>query len=965
MISASLEGAALKNRLQNTQTDPAFWSMTKGEGSSSLGDLALAITDDAANTADMAQFWTDLPWQFETSVVAQAADAVFETSDLVLQTNVLIDAAASNPLATRQWYLSGTASGAQATAQSSYAPVWQDYTGRGVTIGVVDSGFDTTHGDLAGRFDLSQSYDPRDALGSVSILPDAATADTHGTWVSGVLGANGRNDFGIIGVAYDATLAGSYIRFSGVSSTRAEIAGILSHQASLDVMNASWGFRTQFSDNFRDISYVDVRDAVQTLATTGRGGLGTVTVFAAGNDRQYTAGSAVNDGDNTNYHSLTNARQIVTVAAVGQDGGVASFSTPGASVLVAAAGVSIFTTDVMDTNADASDDFVSVSGTSFAAPIVTGVIALMLEANPDLGYRDIQTILAATATRTGEASGWSENGAGWWNGGGMFVNSDLGFGVADAEAAVRLAETWTRQSTAANEISATLSANQSGTAMLADGGSVTRTFSASGAAASIAVEWAEVDVTITHPHVGDLVITLTSPSGLVSRLVDRPGAGFNSRDNLSFTLTSAQFRGEDAGGTWTVTVTDAAGNGAGQVNQVAMRLFGGAETPDTVHIFTDDFGTIAGHSLIADHDGNNTLNLAAVTDGTEIDLGAHSGTIAGRALSIDSQTVFKTVFGGIGGDSLTGSAGTDTLSGGDGDDILRGGSGSDLLVGGDGFDYASYSNAAFGVDVRLYDRTLNKGDAAGDILSGIEGLIGSASNDVLLGDGAANAIQAGAGDDWLDGIGGGDTLSGGDGHDHMVGRAGADMIDGGTGWDWARYDYAYGGVSAYLYDTTQNTGWAAGDTLANIEGVFGSAYNDDLRGTINTDGLYGGAGDDLIIGFGGRDYLSGGEGRDLFYYYAPTDGGGYGDLINDFVAGTDSFIVNSQQFGLGNRAFGPVSTQELAFGTQATAARAQFVYNAATGQLWFDADGTGAAAQTCLAVLETRPLITSNDILVL
>ncbi|KAE9412555.1 hypothetical protein Angca_005488, partial [Angiostrongylus cantonensis] len=82
-------------------------------------------------------------------------------------------------------------------------------------------------------------------------------------------------------------------------------------------------------------------------------------------------------------------------------------------------------------------------GTSFATPIVSGVIALMLQANPNLGARDIQNILALTAKRVDpNGSNWTTNGATNWNGGGMHASEDYGFGEIDARAAVRLAETW-------------------------------------------------------------------------------------------------------------------------------------------------------------------------------------------------------------------------------------------------------------------------------------------------------------------------------------------------------------------------------------------------------------------------------------------------------------------------------------------------------------------------------------------
>src|SRR5258706_9345721 len=103
---------------------------------------------------------------------------------------------------------------------------------------------------------------------------------------------------------------------------------------------------------------------------TARGALGTIVVFSAGNSR--TAGQDVN------YHGFQNYRGVITVAATNSAGDVASFSTPGDAILVAAPGVSIQTIDRVGAAGYASGDFASLSGTSFSAPIVSGVAALML-----------------------------------------------------------------------------------------------------------------------------------------------------------------------------------------------------------------------------------------------------------------------------------------------------------------------------------------------------------------------------------------------------------------------------------------------------------------------------------------------------------------------------------------------------------------------------------------------------------
>ena len=245
-----------------------------------------------------------------------------------------------------------------------------------------------------------------------------------------------------VGVAPGAGSTGFRIGF-GASGSMAQIDAQMFNMATVDVANNSWGFGGFFVDDFADAAFAAAGAGIRHAAETGRGGLGTVITFAAGNSRL--------SGADVHYHSFQNSRFTIAVAAIEQDGGIAYFSTPGAAVLVSAPGAGIFTTDVRGAGGFAGGDYVSLSGTSFAAPGVAGVIALMLEANPGLGYRDVQEILAYSAVNpTASDAGWQTNGAADWNGGGLTFSHDYGFGLADAHAAVRLAETWTAQSTEAS-----------------------------------------------------------------------------------------------------------------------------------------------------------------------------------------------------------------------------------------------------------------------------------------------------------------------------------------------------------------------------------------------------------------------------------------------------------------------------------------------------------------------------------
>ncbi len=224
-----------------------------------------------------------------------------------------------------------------------------------------------------------------------------------------------------------------------------------------------------------------------------------------------------------------------------------------------------------------------------------------------------------------------------------------------------------------------------------------------------------------------------------------------------------------------------------------------------------------------------------------------------------------------GADSLTGAGGADTLEGGDGNDTLVGGSGGDALAGGEGFDIASYAGSS-AVVVNLATGAASLGDAAGDTLGGIEGLIGGSGSDNLTGNAVANLLSGENGNDTLTAGEGADTLLGSAGNDRLFGEAGddlvdggagADTLDGGNGQDTASYASAMSGVAVDLTATgTQNTGGAGSDRLTSIENLVGSAFADTLSGNGGDNLVSGSAGNDVLSGGAGNDTLEGGAGND-------------------------------------------------------------------------------------------------------
>lgn len=342
----------------------------------------------------------------------------------------------------------------------------------------------------------------------------------------------------------------------------------------------------------------------------------------------------------------------------------------------------------------------------------------------------------------------------------------------------------------------------------------------------------------------------------------------------------------------------------------------------------------AGGDVLNGGAGIDTASYASATAAVTADLanaGSNTGFAAGDTyVSIENLTgsafadsllgdnLNNTIIGGDGVDSLIGRGGADTLIGGNGDDILTGGEGSDILDGGAGNDRAQYVFSTERVILDLMNASNNTGSAAGDVFISIEELYGTSYNDIIRGDNTDNRIWGADGNDQLFGRDGNDTLIGGNGDDILIGGNGGDLLSGGEGNDRVQYTFATGAVTVDLLFLNNNTGYAAGDAFVSIEEIYGSTFNDILRGNnednrlwgaegndtlFGRDGndiLVGGLGDDILIGGNGGDMLSGGDGNDRVQYSFATSGVTV-DLLNlqlntGFAAG-DYFVSIEEIYG--------------------------------------------------------------------
>ena len=307
----------------------------------------------------------------------------------------------------------------------------------------------------------------------------------------------------------------------------------------------------------------------------------------------------------------------------------------------------------------------------------------------------------------------------------------------------------------------------------------------------------------------------------------------------------------------------------------------------------------------------------------------------GNAAQGDTYSGIENVVGSVFNDTLIGSDAVNRLDGGDGNDTLIGSLGGDVLVGGAGIDTASYEDNQGAVFVDLL-RGHGYGNAAqGDTYSGIENLRGSVFNDYFIGSDGVNRIE------------------GGDGDDTLLGALGADELIGGNGSDTASYEDNQGAVICNLTAGRGYGNAAEGDTYSGIENLTGTVFNDTF---------FGDAGDNVLAGKRGNDILVGGGGHDTFVFDTPFEGAINVDTIVDFEAGIDRIALDRAIFtGLGA---GSLPASAFVVGAAAQDADDRIIYNSATGELSFDADGNGAGAAIVFAILTNHPTISAGDLLV-
>uniref|UniRef100_A0A3P8W982 Proprotein convertase subtilisin/kexin type 7 n=1 Tax=Cynoglossus semilaevis TaxID=244447 RepID=A0A3P8W982_CYNSE len=423
--------------------------------------------------------------------------------------------------------------------------VWErNVTGQGITVVVVDDGVQHTHPDIQPNYSPEGSFDLNSNDPDPMPHPDTHSDNHHGTRCAGEIAAVPNNSFCAVGVAFGSKVAGIRV-LDGPLTDSLEAIAFNKHYQVNDIYSCSWG--PDDDGHTVDGPHPLGKAALQHGVIAGRRGFGSIFVVASGNGGQYN--------DNCNYDGYANSIYTITVGAVDENGRMPFYAEECAAMLAVTFSSggsklrSIVTSDwsmQQGTGCTASH-----SGTSAAAPLAAGLVSLMLQFRPCLSWRDVQHIIAFTATKCDNNADWKVNGAG-------FLHSHQhGFGLLSAWRLVNAASVW--------ESVPFLVSYQSPVILEAqpipsypDELIHTWNVSASDLKQSVleTLEHVAVTVTVTHPCRGNLELVLVCPSGMISvigarRAIDRDSSGYQD-----WTFSTVRCWGERAEGQYTLKISD-------------------------------------------------------------------------------------------------------------------------------------------------------------------------------------------------------------------------------------------------------------------------------------------------------------------------------------------------------------------------------------------------------------------------
>jgi proprotein convertase subtilisin/kexin type 1 len=435
-------------------------------------------------------------------------------------------------------------------------------TGKGVRISILDDGIEYTHDDLRDNYDPEISYDCNEEDNDPLPRYDPSRFNSHGTRCAGEVAMTANNGKCGVGVAYNAKIGGVKL-LDGIVTDRVEGTALGYAYHLVDIYSASWGP----NDDGKTVDGPG-RLAVESLergVTKGRRGKGNIFIWASGN-----GGSK---GDNCNCDGYLASPYTISIGSASQKGEFPWYGEECASTLAVTYSSGAYKDQMIATTDLHNECTIKHTGTSASAPLAAGIIALALEANPNLSWRDVQHLIVWTSEvdPVVDNPGWQQNAAGFW------FNTRFGFGLMNAFGLVKTAINWT---TVPEKTICTVTTSYQINETIAFGTPTTVQIPTTGCSGTTNqlryLEHVELTTTISYPVRGALEVYLKSPSGsnvqmLAPRKLDKSRNGFQS-----WSFMSVMTWGETAEGVWTITILDNVGpeGNRGLVTEAVLTLHG-------------------------------------------------------------------------------------------------------------------------------------------------------------------------------------------------------------------------------------------------------------------------------------------------------------------------------------------------------------------------------------------------------
>lgn len=474
----------------------------------------------------------------------------------------------TDPLWEKEWYLRDQRSKFD---DLNVIPCWaRNITGNNIVITILDDGIEHTHSDLKANYDPKASTDLNDHDPDPFPRYDPTNENKHGTRCAGEIAMRPNNGYCGVGVAFNTKIGG--VRFlDGPLTDMVEAMAIGFNHKYIDIYSASWGP----VDNGETLDGPGkmASQAFEKGIKEGRDGKGSIYVWASGN-------GGLHD-DNCDCDGYAASIYTISVTSVTSKMDKPWYTEMCASIMASTFSGSLINTGVV--SADLHNKCTTAhSGTSASAPIAAGIIALLLESNPELTWRDVQHLVVWTSNPEGlrKNRGWKQNAAGFW------VNSRFGFGLLNAIGLVDAADPrrWRpvpkqrlcrtsytgipRQLRSGKEVSIEINTD-------ACRGTYNETNF---------LEHVQIIIDVEHNNRGVLEITVISPAGTETSLL-RGRPKDKSTDGITnWAFMSVHTWGEDPSGTWTIIIRDKGSdtNSSGVLKKATLRMYGTVNPPDHV-----------------------------------------------------------------------------------------------------------------------------------------------------------------------------------------------------------------------------------------------------------------------------------------------------------------------------------------------------------------------------------------------